>query len=191
LVTKRALSNQDAHQYQGRLRGTSRAGQDNIHIRPTLTINWRRTCGSQPRPSDSRCRGVSPAHEHSCPGFLKRVTSPISATITAPGHRADAGQGADRLVSLVVLEQPGDDGFQHGDLARPCAARSSSGIRLRQLQAVQPGGAPDAEDVGAGDRDAELGQHGMVRSARGALPASPPAGFPVPPPAPAVRRPLR
>src|SRR5258708_3816614 len=32
--------------------------------------------------SDSRCRGVSPAHEHSCPAFLNRVTSPISPALT-------------------------------------------------------------------------------------------------------------
>ncbi len=34
---------------------------------------------------DSRCRGVSPAHEHTSAGRRNRVTSPISATITAPG----------------------------------------------------------------------------------------------------------
>ncbi len=39
---------------------------------------------------------------------------------------------------------------QPGGLAR---------LRLRKVQAVQPGAAPDAEDAGAGDRDAELGQH--------------------------------
>jgi hypothetical protein len=33
--------------------------------------------------SDSRCRGVSPAQQASWPAVLNRVTSPISATITA------------------------------------------------------------------------------------------------------------
>ena len=41
------------------------------------------TCPRATLMSDSRCRGVSPAHEHSCPGFLNRVTSPISAVMTA------------------------------------------------------------------------------------------------------------
>ena len=35
--------------------------------------------------SDSRWRGVSPAHEHSSAGRGNRVISPIPATITAPG----------------------------------------------------------------------------------------------------------
>jgi hypothetical protein len=33
--------------------------------------------------SDSRCRGVSPAHEHSRAGVVNRVMSPVSATIIA------------------------------------------------------------------------------------------------------------
>ena len=41
------------------------------------------TCPRATLVSDSRCRGVSPAHEHSWAAFLNRVTSPISAVITA------------------------------------------------------------------------------------------------------------
>ena len=41
------------------------------------------TCPRVTLRSDSRWRGVSPAHEHSCPALRNRVTSPISATITA------------------------------------------------------------------------------------------------------------
>ena len=41
------------------------------------------TCPRATLMSDSRCRGVSPAHEHSCPAFRNRVTSPISAVMTA------------------------------------------------------------------------------------------------------------
>jgi len=33
--------------------------------------------------SDSRCRGVTPTHEHSCLADLERDTSPISPTKTA------------------------------------------------------------------------------------------------------------
>jgi hypothetical protein len=45
---------------------------------------------------DSRCRGVSPAQLHSCPGPGNRLTSPISAMATAastgpiPGSRSTA-----------------------------------------------------------------------------------------------------
>ena len=41
------------------------------------------TCPRATLRSDSRWRGVSPAHEHSCPALRNRVMSPISATITA------------------------------------------------------------------------------------------------------------
>ncbi len=41
------------------------------------------TCPRATLVSDSRCLGVSLAHEHSCPGFLNRITSPISAVMTA------------------------------------------------------------------------------------------------------------
>ena len=41
--------------------------------------------------SDSRCRGVSPAHEHSRRALANRWTSPISAMNTAREHRADPG----------------------------------------------------------------------------------------------------
>jgi hypothetical protein len=43
------------------------------------------TCPGATLVSDSRCRGVSPAREHSCPGFLNRDRSPISAVMTAAG----------------------------------------------------------------------------------------------------------
>src|ERR1700730_4369214 len=46
---------------------------------PCLEIDPRRTLVS-----DSRCFGVSPAHEHNRSADAKRVTSPTSATITAP-----------------------------------------------------------------------------------------------------------
>ncbi len=65
-----------------------------------------------------------------------------------------------------MLEQAGDGGFQQGDLPGEHRADLAQRghlprERLAQLQAVQPGAAPGAEDAGAGDRDAEPGQDGM------------------------------
>src|SRR5262245_49494285 len=66
--------------------------------------------------SDPRCRGVSPAQEHSSAGR----GNPGDVADLGHDHRAwrraDAGQGADRLVALVVLKQPGDGCLEQGDL---------------------------------------------------------------------------
>jgi len=63
-----------------------------------------------------------------------------------------AGQqvGDHRVEQGDLGVQAGDQGAQRGDLAR---------VRLRQGQAIEPGVAPHPENVRAGDRDAQLGQH--------------------------------
>jgi hypothetical protein len=58
--------------------------------------------------------------------------------------------GDHRVEQVDLPGQPADQLPQRGDLPR---------VRLRQAQAVQPRAVPGTEDVGAGDRHAELGQH--------------------------------
>lgn len=67
---------------------------------PCLVIGPRRTLES-----DARWRGVSPAQEHSCPGPVNLVTSPISATRTAAMDLDD--------VPVRTRQHP------HGQLGRP------------------------------------------------------------------------
>jgi hypothetical protein len=56
----------------------------------------------------------------------------------------------------LVLE-PGDLAVQHAD--QRAQRGDLAGVWLRQRQPVQPDPAAAAEDIGAGDRDAALGQH--------------------------------
>ena len=57
---------------------TASTAAHRTRVGPCLVIRPRRTLSS-----DSRCRGVSPAHEHRRFGFGNRSMSPISATNTA------------------------------------------------------------------------------------------------------------
>ena len=59
--------------------------------------------------SDSRCRGVSPAQEHSRAGPGTGVMSPISATITAASTGPMPGSGLERAVPVVTLQQVAED----------------------------------------------------------------------------------
>ena len=59
-------------------------------------------------------------------------------------HRADARQRPDGVVAVVVGQQVGDGRLEHGDLGGQLTGeRAQRGhlprIRLRQLQAIQPG----------------------------------------------------
>jgi hypothetical protein len=58
--------------------------------------------------SDSRWRGVSPAHEHNWSARAKRCTSPISATKTAAKIAPDPVDGLHRAVAGVPA-QPGGE----------------------------------------------------------------------------------
>jgi len=99
--------------------------------------------------SDSRWRGVTPAHEHSCCGQAKRVTSPISATNTAARDRADPVDGLHRAVSRVGRQLRGDSPPHGVDLERerldqPAQRRNPPGVGRVQAQLVEqalPGGA--------------------------------------------------
>jgi hypothetical protein len=79
-------------------------------------------------------------------------------------HRADAGQLLDHLAAAVGGQQVRDHLAQHGDLGGELAGqlpqrRHLPGIRLRQAEGVQPRRPGHPEDIRAGHRDAELGQH--------------------------------
>jgi hypothetical protein len=63
-------------------------------------------------------------------------------------------------------EQVADHPAQHGDLGQQLPGQLPQGgylpgIRLRQPQLIQPCRPGHPEDIGAGDRDTELGQHGV------------------------------
>ena len=58
--------------------------------------------------SDSRWRGVSPAHEHRWAGSVKRCASPTSATNTAASVGPIPGNLLDRLIAVVGAQPLGD-----------------------------------------------------------------------------------
>lgn len=93
------------------------------------------------------------------PGPQPRVTPLISATITAsstgpiPGSAAClVCSGVPRNADAGPLRHPRLGGEQR-------AARSVSRVRLRQRNAASASVTPGAEDVGAGNRDAQRGEH--------------------------------
>ncbi len=63
-------------------RATASMAAQRTSLEPCLVMRPRATLVS-----DSRCWGVSPAHEHSASAERNRVTSPISATNTAANTR--------------------------------------------------------------------------------------------------------
>jgi len=79
-------------------------------------------------------------------------------------HRADTRQRLDGAVTVVAGQQIGDHRVQQGDLAAQLGDQLAqrgdlARIRLRQGQPIEPRVPPHAEDIGAGDRHAQLGEH--------------------------------
>ncbi len=100
------------HRVQNRPAATASQRFDRGHrikTGPCLVIRPQRTSSL-----DSRCLGVSPAHEHNCRAGGNRVTSPISATNTAPSTRSTPPMGLDRLIAegqvLIGGDGPVDQG---------------------------------------------------------------------------------
>src|SRR5205085_11504823 len=79
---------------------------------PCLVIAPRRTLVS-----DSRCRGVIPAHEHNRSAVAKRSMSPISATNTAASTGPIPFELLDDAVAVMVGEVTGDPAVERDDLA--------------------------------------------------------------------------
>ena len=70
---------------------------------PCLVIDPRRTLVS-----DSRCRGLNPAHEQTCLAERNRETSPSSAVKSGPEDGADTIEMLDGLITGMVFELSSD-----------------------------------------------------------------------------------
>jgi hypothetical protein len=113
--------------------------------------------------------GVSPAKEHSQAGAATGITSPISAVITAQ-HRTDTRQCArparcprslspTPTMAASSIRVSAASSAQRGHLPHTAASTQSRFSRVF----------PGAEDVGACNRDAHLGEHprGCINDLRG------------------------
>ncbi len=130
-------------------------------LEPCLVMCPRRTTVS-----DSRCWGVSPAHEHRWLGSAKRCTSPISATNTAPRIGPTPGSCLNRRIAAIAVKLGGDllgepplVGVENVDQLQ----QRGHPLRVRGAER-HPGqalAALDAEQVGHRDQHTGLGEHGM------------------------------